>query len=454
LGSAEDAAQFIADRVEEGSDYIKLIHEDGSAYGATRKTLSSEMVKNAIESAKSHSKLIVAHVGAKHSAELVVAHGIDGLAHLFADEKIDSELIAMTVSKRIFVTPTAVVVSNASGSNMTNAIITDENVAKLLTRENVVNLKTEFPSRPGAKNSWEALKYNIEKLHESGVPILAGTDAPNPGTVHGASMHLELQLLVKCGLSPTEALASATSVPAKFYGLSDRGKIEAGKRADLWLVDGDPTTKIADSTRIVGVWKNGKLIDRSKRINLVVAEKQAATERSSKPKSKESKMISDFEGDDPSAEFGAGWSGSTDAMMGGASTVTFKIQPGGADDSKSGVAVTGKVREEQPAFSGIMFSPGKTQMMAGDISSHDAISFWAKSEKETTFQIMFFTQTRGFQPSVQTFQATKQWQRFRFSFDEFSETDGSDVTGIWFGTNAAGDFGFSLDEVQLEPEAK
>ena len=98
------------------SDYIKLIHEDGSAYGATRKTLSDEMVKNAIAAAKSHPKLIVAHVGAKHSAELVIEHGIDGLAHLFADEKIDPELIAMAKAKGIFVTPTAVVVSNASVS--------------------------------------------------------------------------------------------------------------------------------------------------------------------------------------------------------------------------------------------------------------------------------------------------------------------------------------------------
>ncbi len=79
-----------------------------------------------------------------------------------------------------------------------------------------------------------------------GVPLLAGTDAPNPGTTHGASLHRELELLVAAGLTPIEALTAATSTPARVFGLRDRGRIAPGLRADLLLVDGEPVDDITD----------------------------------------------------------------------------------------------------------------------------------------------------------------------------------------------------------------
>ena len=94
------------------------------------------------------------------------------------------------------------------------------------------------------------------------MPILAGTDAPNPGTAHGASIHRELELLVRAGLSPLEALRAATSVPARAFALHDRGRIAPGLRADLVLVDGDPTRDILATRNIVAIWKLGRIVDR------------------------------------------------------------------------------------------------------------------------------------------------------------------------------------------------
>jgi imidazolonepropionase-like amidohydrolase len=79
------------------------------------------------------------------------------------------------------------------------------------------------------------------------------------GMAHGASVHHELQLLVAAGLSPVEALRAATSTPADRFGLTDRGRIAAGARADLLLVDGDPTTTISDTLSIRAVWRLGVL---------------------------------------------------------------------------------------------------------------------------------------------------------------------------------------------------
>ncbi|MEU0156073.1 amidohydrolase family protein [Micromonospora fulviviridis] len=77
------------------------------------------------------------------------------------------------------------------------------------------------------------------------------------GLAHGASVHHELQYLVEAGLTPVEALRAATSTPARRFGLADRGRIAAGLRADLLLVDGDPTTTISDTLNTRAVWRRG-----------------------------------------------------------------------------------------------------------------------------------------------------------------------------------------------------
>lgn len=70
-------------------------------------------------------------------------------------------------------------------------------------------------------------------------------------------MHHELVLLTRAGLTAEEALAAATSVPARCFGLADRGRIAPGLRADLVLVDGDPTMDITATRSIVDVWRRG-----------------------------------------------------------------------------------------------------------------------------------------------------------------------------------------------------
>jgi imidazolonepropionase-like amidohydrolase len=86
---------------------------------------------------------------------------------------------------------------------------------------------------------------------------LAGTDAPGPGTTYGASLHWELEHLVDAGMAPAAAIAAATSVPSRIFGMTDRGQIKPGMRADLVLVAGDPSKQIRDTRNIVAIWKRG-----------------------------------------------------------------------------------------------------------------------------------------------------------------------------------------------------
>ncbi len=446
---AGEAAQFVKDRVREGSDFIKLIYEDGSAYGTSRPTLTEDMFSAAVVSAHESKKLAVAHISTADGAQLAIRNDIDGLVHLFANSKLNDDLIGMAKERKIFVVPTAAVVSNTTGTNLTEQIVTDEKLRPLMTNENLANLATGFPVGDGNENSWDNLRHNIAVLHKAGVPVLAGTDAPNPGTVHGASMHHELRLLVEAGLSPLEALAAATSKPAEHFELSDRGRIAVGMRADLVLVEGDPTEDIKALANIVGVWKAGFPIDRSERMAAVQEEIKRSLVK--KVPAKADRLISSFDedqGDSPTAEFGAGWMSSTDSMMGGNSTSEMKFTEGGAANSKGSLSVSGKSRTQQPSFAGIMFVPGKNQMAAADISSHQGVSFWAKGNGEK-FKLMLFFQKRGFMPSTKSFVAEKEWKQYSFKIKDFDGCDGTDVTGLWFGQDSPGEFQFQIDEVKL-----
>ena len=104
----------------------------------------------------------------------------------------------------------------------------------------------------------------VAQMESSGVPILAGTDSAAPYVIPGFALHEELALLVKAGLSPMQALQAATKDPADFLGKgATQGTIEAGKNADLLLLDADPLEDIRNTRRIRAVILGGRLLDRS-----------------------------------------------------------------------------------------------------------------------------------------------------------------------------------------------
>jgi imidazolonepropionase-like amidohydrolase len=100
-------------------------------------------------------------------------------------------------------------------------------------------------------------------LHEARVPVMAGTDSPDPYVFPGFSLHDELELLVESGFTPAQALRAATYDPAVFMArLSDYGMVEKGLLADLVLLDGNPLNDIRNSRKISAVIVGGKLLSR------------------------------------------------------------------------------------------------------------------------------------------------------------------------------------------------
>ena len=131
----------------------------------------------------------------------------------------------------------------------------------------------------GAKRCFQKQLEIVRAMRKAGVPILAGTDTGNPFCFPGFSLHDELALLVIAGLTPVEALRSATLNPATFFGLEQTlGTIEPGKIADLVLLDANPLDDIRNTQRINAVVLNGRLFDR-KALDKMLDKAQGAANR-------------------------------------------------------------------------------------------------------------------------------------------------------------------------------
>ncbi|KAA8745445.1 amidohydrolase family protein [Paenibacillus sp. UASWS1643] len=260
--TVEEAIKHVHTQVENGSDYIKIMIEEGTVMGAPGlPVLSDEILKTAVTEAHKFDKLVIAHVLTALSSKAAIDFGVDGLGHLFIDRPEGTpELVTSIANSGAFVTPCLVLNSSIIG-NPASELANDPRVHSKLSPDWIDILNSSFNTFP--QGNMENSFKNVMDLHRAGVDILVGTDvAPVPvpnlgGLAHGASVHHEMQLLVKAGFTPIEALQSATAKPARCFGLHDRGRITEGARADLILINGDPTTNISDTLSIKSVWFNG-----------------------------------------------------------------------------------------------------------------------------------------------------------------------------------------------------
>jgi imidazolonepropionase-like amidohydrolase len=109
------------------------------------------------------------------------------------------------------------------------------------------------------RRAWPKMQALVRAYHRGGVLLTAGSDEPNSWIVPGPSLHTELELLVEAGLSPLEVLTIATRNGAESLGiLNDVGTVSIGKRADLILLDADPTRNIRNTRTISLVVQNGR----------------------------------------------------------------------------------------------------------------------------------------------------------------------------------------------------
>ncbi|KAK2783469.1 hypothetical protein FQN52_009589 [Onygenales sp. PD_12] len=218
LTTPASGRKFVADRIDEGADYIKVILDP---LGPTKDT-----AKSIVEAAHDAGKLVVSH--ALYEAEYILAEeiGIDILTHTPIDKPVGPNLIGRLVHRRIPVIPTLGIIKALLNSS-----------------------------------AYDEVAGSVATMYQAGVFIVAGTDSNDfptaPHIPFGQLLHDELELFVSAGFDPVDALRAATENAALAFHFEDRGRIQDGLRADLVLLAADPTTDIKNSRLIEKVWIAG-----------------------------------------------------------------------------------------------------------------------------------------------------------------------------------------------------
>ncbi|GHJ47088.1 amidohydrolase [Catellatospora sp. TT07R-123] len=239
----DDAARFVADRVAERSDYLKIIVEDPQIPGA--RPLRADTIAALVTAAHAADLRTVAHVVSIDTMRTALTAGVDVLTHTPVAGTLDSAFRQLLAERPVTIIPTLAMmdgVVHAIGGRLHMRLLS------LVV--------------PGLRMRYRHAESVVAAFRQAGKTVLVGTDA-NGGhgspfqPPYGQSLHDELARLVAAGLTPVEALRGATSLAADTFGLSDRGVTTPGSRADVVLVDGDPTSDIAATRAVRGVWIAG-----------------------------------------------------------------------------------------------------------------------------------------------------------------------------------------------------
>ena len=448
LSSPGEAQAFVDARIAEGSDFIKIVLEAGGHGAGAMNSLDIPTATALIEAAHRRGKLAVVHVSTEKDARAALEAGADALVHLFLGAAPDAmavdSLARLAKRRNAFVIPTFTVMESMAGVRGDD-LMGDADLAALVEREGATTLKARYgqQARPQLLAMPKAVTAALAK---AGVPILAGTDAGNAGTLYGISMHRELAALVEAGLTPTAVLAAATSAPAAAFRLGRRGCIATGCKADLLLVDGDPTRDITATRRIVEVWKDGQSANAlrdTKRQQ--VAQERGASTRQGLPSDG---RISQFSAAKLASPFGSGWMPSTDQYAGGKSTVKLDVLPA-LSDGQIPLAVQASVAPGLPyAWSSVAFMPGAQPMQPADLSAARVLRFKVRGDGKT-YQVMIMGAANN-RPSSVPFVAGKEWEDISVPLAAFAGIDPAAIAMLAFSAGPQpGEYRFELADVRL-----
>jgi imidazolonepropionase-like amidohydrolase len=224
-------------------DIVKVF-TDGWRYGtgAENASMDLETLSALVAEAKAQNLPVLSHTVTIDRGKIAAKAGVSVIAHALQDRAVDQELLDLMVKNGVAHAPT------------------------LATYEPIKPGQVNFtPNDPGLKARlarFDLALANVKAMHDAGVPIVIGSDSGNRQVPHGPSSLHEMELLVKAGLTPSEALVAATANSARASGHAERGVIAPGKAADLVLIDGKPWETIADVRKTVRTFVDGKTVFR------------------------------------------------------------------------------------------------------------------------------------------------------------------------------------------------
>ncbi|WP_126972713.1 amidohydrolase family protein [Gynurincola endophyticus] len=246
---------------------IKIWVDD---FGGKYKKMEPSIYKAIIDEAHKNNVRVASHAYYLSDARQLVNDGVDIIAHSIRDSIIDDALIQQMKSKGIIYIPT-LTLDQYAYIYASKPDWADDAFFKASLEPGVYEMITSEKYQNDIKNSavyaineqaFKNAAQNLKKLFDAGVLIALGTDSgATPVRAQGFSEHFELELMVQAGLTPLEAITTATRNAAKALKIDHKyGTLEEGKIADFIIVDGDPSINIKDTRKINAVYKAGKTI--------------------------------------------------------------------------------------------------------------------------------------------------------------------------------------------------
>jgi len=249
-------------------DVIKIWVDDR---GGRAPSLPIALSRTVIDEAHRLGFKVSAHVFYHKDAAELAAAGVDNFAHLVRDAEMSDALIATMIAKGIYVMPNIGAPERAIHAAVP-AWFEEPYLAGLLSStvpaEVIARMRASFTSRDAAaaarnRQNYAILQKNVAKLAAAGARIILGSDTGLEDHPFGFAEQKELQMMAEAGMTSAQVIVAATSRPAEFMGLKDRGVIAPGKRADLLVLDANPLDDIRNTRRISAVYIAGKEVDRA-----------------------------------------------------------------------------------------------------------------------------------------------------------------------------------------------
>lgn len=262
--NAEEAVADVREAAAHHPEFLKIWVDD--VYGKFPK-LQPAIFKAAIDEAHRSGMRVASHVFYLEDAKAVIRTGVDALAHSIRDRPVDPELVGLMKARGTFYVATLNVDESSFAFLDDPSLLDDPFLAGAVSPEafqklRAPELRAKAASDPNLPRIREALKngmQNLKTLEDAGVKIAFGTDSgANPVRIQGWAEHRELELMVRAGLSPMQAIVAATRGSAAMLGAKDRGTLQPGKRADFLVLGANPLDDIRNTRKLVAIWHDGK----------------------------------------------------------------------------------------------------------------------------------------------------------------------------------------------------